>query len=68
MISTTDPAAMTAEQRQSEAASLLARGLLRYLRASPKGTLGGKTVRKTSETGLELSSETRLSVAQRPAS
>jgi hypothetical protein len=68
MISTTDPESMTAEERRLEVASILARGLLRRVRmgrtaASPPG----KIISKSSETGLEVSSETRLSVAQRPA-
>lgn len=67
MISQTDPESMTAEERRREVAAILAKGLLRRLRAAePAASSPAKRVSKGSKTGLELSAETRLSVAQRP--
>jgi len=67
MISTTDPESMTAEERRREVAAILASGLLRRLRAAdPAASSASKTASKVSETGLELPTETRLSVAPRP--
>jgi hypothetical protein len=68
MISTTDPDSMTTEERRLEIASILARGVLRRIRlgktaASPPS----ERISKSSKTGLEVSSRTRLSVAPRPA-
>jgi transposase len=68
MISMTDPESMTAEERRLEIASILARGVLRRIRLSKTATSSpGERISKSSETGLEVSSRTRLSVAPRPA-
>ncbi len=68
MISTTEPESMTAEERRQEIAGILARGLLRRVRMDGRAASpAGKKTSKNPETGLEVSSETRLSVAPRPA-
>jgi len=68
MISTRNPESMTVDERRQEVASILARGLLRCLRAaksteSPPPETSSEVCRK----GLDVPPETRLSVAQRPA-
>ena len=68
MISTTDPEAMTADERRLEVASILARGLLRRVRMAETADLSPpKKVSKEPRNCLEVPSETRLSVAPRPA-
>jgi len=68
MISRTDPESMTAEERRLEVAGILANGLLRRIHMAKIAMLPApKTVPKRPETGLEVSAETRLSVAPRPA-
>ncbi len=68
MISTTDPESMTAEERRREVAAILASGLLRRLRtAKSAASPPGRKTSKERRTGLEVSLETRLSVAPRPA-
>lgn len=68
MISTCDPETMTEQERREEVASILAQGMLRYMRAA-KSTLSeaDKTSSLGPQTGLDLPAKTRLSVAQRPA-
>lgn len=67
MISLRDPETMTAEERRLEVASILAAGLLSCIR---KAKTAIPDARQTSshgpQTGLDLPSKTRLSVAQRP--
>ena len=68
MISTRKPESMTADERRQEVATILARGLLRYVRAaksaeSPPPETSSDARRK----GLAVRPERRLSVAQRPA-
>lgn len=68
MLTTRDPETMTADERRQEVASILAAGLLRRIRtsrtapsdAAPESPPGDQI-------GLDLPSETRLSVAERPA-
>jgi len=68
MISTANPESMTAEERRLEVASILASGLLRRVRMARTAELPPrKTVSKSSRNRLEVPSETRLSVAPRPA-
>jgi len=67
MITTRDPETMTADERRLEVASILAAGLLRRVR-QPKTAHADahQTYPPESRIGLDLPSETRLSVAQRP--
>jgi hypothetical protein len=68
MNSTRDPESMTADERRAEVASILAAGLLRrvrHLKASNPDAHQSSS--PGSGIGLDLPSETRLSVAQRPA-
>jgi hypothetical protein len=68
VISTRDPDLMTEPQRREEVATLLAAGLLRRVReARAAVSTSGGTSGDASGGGLDLSSETRLSVAPRPA-
>ena len=68
MISTTDPESMTVEERQLEVASILASGLLRRVRmAETADSPPRKTISKGPRNRLEVPTETRLSVAPRPA-
>jgi hypothetical protein len=68
MNSTRDPESMTADERRTEVASILAAGLLRRVRhlkaSNPEAR---QTIPSGPQIGLDLPSETRLSVAQRPA-
>ncbi|HNO77598.1 MAG TPA: hypothetical protein PKN33_06010 [Phycisphaerae bacterium] len=68
MISTTDPESMTAEERQLEVASILARGVLRHIR-SIKTTRSNphKVTSESPKNRLDVPVESRLSVAPRPA-
>ena len=68
MISTTNPESMTAEERRCEVATILANGLLRRLRtAESAASPPAKTVSERSRNRLEVPTESRLSVAPRPA-
>ena len=65
---TRHPDTMTADERRQEVARILARGLVRHVRLTrslPADT--AKDAENPGEPGLDLSSETRLSVAPRPA-
>jgi len=67
MISPSDPETMTADERRQEVASILAAGLLRRVRTLK--TLASDAAPEPppkSQIGLDLPSETRLSVAQQP--
>lgn len=67
MISTTDPESMTSDERRLEVADILARGVLRRARMGQTAAMPPrKRISKISGNGLEVSSETRLSVAPRP--
>ena len=67
MISTIDPESMTVEERSREVAAILANGLLRRLRAAESAASSPlETVSERPETGLDVTAETRLSVAPRP--
>lgn len=67
MISTIDPETMTTNERRLEVVGILACGLLRRVRMSAKAELStGKKVSETSQNGLAVPAETRLSVAPRP--
>ena len=59
MVSTRNPDTMTEPERRSEIASLLATALVRRVRQL-------RAESDTSKEALDLSSETRLSVAKRP--
>ena len=64
MVAIADPETMTTDQRRDEIASILARGLLRRLRAEQTGRLGpGKTVSEPCQNELERPTASRLSVA-----
>lgn len=63
MVSTRDPETMTEPERRSEIASLLATALVRRVRQLRVG----RAQLPPSQEALDLSSETRLSVANRPA-
>ena len=68
MISTRNPESMTADERRQEVATILAGGLLRYVRAAKSAQFTPPDT--SSEAGrncLDVRPETRLSVAQRPA-
>ncbi len=68
MISTTDPETMTADECRLEVAGILASSLLRRVRmAKTAESTPRKTISKGSRNCLEVPSETRLSVAPRPA-
>jgi hypothetical protein len=60
MVSTRNPDTMTEPERRSEITSLLARALVRRVRQV-------RAESSASKEALDLSSETRLSVAKRPA-
>jgi len=62
------PSELTPTQRRSEVAAILAQGLLRYLRMK-RSTPCGPTENpsNSSETGLDLSADTRPCVSDRPA-
>ncbi|MCC5829256.1 MAG: hypothetical protein JJU36_07395 [Phycisphaeraceae bacterium] len=65
---TRHPDTMTADERRQEVARILARGLVRHIRLSRSlPTDAAKDSEKSGEPGLDLSSETRLSVPARPA-
>lgn len=67
MITTRVPETMTADERRQEVASILATGLLRRVRTSrTPASDAAPELPPESRIGLDLSSETRLSVAQRP--
>ncbi len=67
MISPRDPETMTERERRDEVASILATGLLRRVRSAKTiPSDAGKTSSSLPQFGLDLSSKTRLSVAQRP--
>ncbi|MDQ7014662.1 MAG: hypothetical protein Q9O74_12335 [Planctomycetota bacterium] len=68
MTSTRNPESMTVAERRAEIASILARGLVRTVRIANSGT--SSTVQKVSESGdsgLDLPTDSPLSVAPRPA-
>lgn len=71
MTSSKNPDSMTPSEREAEIASILARGVVRAVRAERART--GGTTRAIDEharslgDGLELSPEAALSVATRPA-
>jgi len=71
MISTVDPECMTSDERRREVASILARGLLRYVRLAKTGDSAiSQEARKKPRNStffLDRPAKTRLSVAQRPA-
>jgi hypothetical protein len=59
---------MTSDERRREVASILAQGLLRYVRASRVGdSVTTDAPAEDSQIPLDLPAETRLSVAPRPA-
>lgn len=60
MVSTRNPETMTEPERRQEMAALLATALVRRVRQVRAESL-------TSKEALDLSSESRLSVAERPA-
>ena len=60
MVSTRNPETMTEPERRQEITSLLAAAILRAVRQN-------RATSKSSKEALDLSSETRLSVAPRPA-
>ena len=63
-----DPESMTADERRDEVAGILAAGLLRRVRQVEMGRFdAGEISAPKSRNGLDLPSETRLSVSQRPA-
>ncbi len=63
-----DPCAMTAEERSDELVGILARGLVRAVRAARSRALGPDTpAQKDPAASLELSQDASLSVAPRPA-
>ncbi len=67
MIMTRDPETMTADDRRLEVASILATGLLRCVRRAKAPVPDASTEPPPeSQIGLDLPSETRLSVAQQP--
>jgi hypothetical protein len=68
MISTCEPETMTADERRTEVASILAAGLLRRVRHLKTSNPDARqTSSQGSGIGLDLPPETRLSVAERPA-
>jgi hypothetical protein len=68
MVATADPETMTTDQRRDEIANILARGLLRRVRAAQTGHSGpGQTVSEARRNELERPTASRLSVAPRPA-
>ena len=67
MNSTREPESMTTDERRAEVASILAVGLLRrvrHLKASKPDARQASS--PLAQIGLDLPSETRLSVVQRP--
>lgn len=67
MITTRDPETMTADERRQEVASILAAGLLRRVRTSKnQASDAAPESPPESQIDLDLSSKTRLSVAQPP--
>jgi len=63
-----DPESMTSDERRGEAASILAQGLVRCVRASRAGDLATTDASvEDAQIALDLPAETRLSVAPRPA-
>lgn len=60
MVSTRNPETMTEPERRQEITALLAAALLRAVRQN-------RATSKSPKEALDLSSETRLSVAPRPA-
>lgn len=69
MITTRDPETMTADERRHEVASILATGLLRRVRTMKTAASDAALESPLkSQIGLDLPSETRLSVAQQPLS
>jgi len=68
MNSNRNPETMTAEERRSEVADLLASGLLRAVRNARSRTSSvSEKVSDSAETCLDSSGDLPLSVAQRPA-
>ena len=66
MVTAVDPESMTSEERRLEVASILARGLLRCISLARAEDLHSEEkVSKKSQNGLDLSAESRLSVARR---
>lgn len=67
MIATHDPETMTADEHRQEVASILAAGLLRRVRTSRTAASDAAPESSPkSQIDLDLSSKTRLSVAQQP--
>jgi hypothetical protein len=65
---TRHPDTMTADERRQEVATILARGLVRHIRLTRSLPAdSAERAEKPAENGLDLSAETRLSVAQPPA-
>ena len=65
---TRDPETMTADERRIEVASILAVGLMRRVRQRKSANPEAPQISSpTSRIGLDLPSETRLSVSPRPA-
>lgn len=68
MDTTRHPDTMTADERRQEVARILAQGLVRHIRLTRSLPAdAAKDAEKPSDPRLDLSSETRLSVAQPPA-
>jgi hypothetical protein len=68
MISTRDPQTMAERERRREVASILAQGLLRFVRASQAGDSATTDASaEDAQIPLDLPEKTRLSVAPRPA-
>jgi len=65
VVSIRNPETMTAEERQREVAQLLARALVRHVRLARSRTSDAASAGPQND--LDLSPETRLSVAPRPA-
>ena len=67
MILPRDPETMTAEERRLEVASILAAGLLRRVRRAETANSESRQIcSPKARNGLDLCSESRLSVAQVP--
>jgi len=63
-----DPDSMAPEERRDEIASIMARGLVRSVRlARSRTSVSAEKVSEAGESGLDLSANSPLSVAPRPA-
>lgn len=68
MDSTRNPETMTVAERRGEVARILARGLVRSVRNAKSGTsLAVQKVSESGDSGLDLPTDSPLSVAPRPA-